>query len=166
MTDAVVTTYTYILSVIVVELTYFLPKVKSWTGRKPRLSSLYFNLSPRHQRILLPKTSKDEGPPPFKSVPVLYRLAVRADFRRLYPANAKTPTCCPSGNNRTKVTNSVTSARSLWWHVGPYFWPADLTRTENPIVGHCIICMVICLRALRTHAFNDSHASNAWAGPG
>ena len=59
--------------------------------------------------------------------------AVRADFRRLYPANAKTPTCCPSDDNRTKVTNSVTSARSLWWHVGPYFWPADLTRTANPI---------------------------------
>ena len=62
--------------------------------------------------------------------------AVRADFRRLYPTNAKTPTC-PSDDNRTKVTNSVTSARSLWWHVGPYFWPADLTRTANPIVlGH------------------------------
>ena len=60
---------------------------------------------------------------------------VRADFRRLYPANAKTPTCCPSDDNRTKVTNSVTSAQSLWWHVGPYFWPADLTRTANPIVG-------------------------------
>ena len=59
--------------------------------------------------------------------------AVRADFRRLYPANAKTSTCCPSDDNRTKVTNSVTSARSLWWHVGPYFWPADLTRTANPI---------------------------------
>ena len=59
--------------------------------------------------------------------------AVRADFRRLYPANAKTPTCCPSDDNRTKVTNSVTSARSLWWHVGRYFWPADLTRTANPI---------------------------------
>ena len=43
--------------------------------------------------------------------------AVRADFRRLYLANAKTPTCCPSDDNRTKVTNSVTSARSLWWHV-------------------------------------------------
>ena len=62
--------------------------------------------------------------------------AVRADFRRLYPANAKTPTCCPSDDNRTKVTNSVTSAPSLWWHVGPYFWPADLTRTANPI--YCI----------------------------
>ena len=61
--------------------------------------------------------------------------AVRADFRRLYPANAKTPTCRPSDDNRTKVTNSVTSARSLWWHVGPYFWPADLTRTANPISG-------------------------------
>ena len=59
-------------------------------------------------------------------------FAVRADFRRLYPANAKTQTCCPSDDNRTKVTNSVTSARSLWWHVGPYFWPADLTRTANP----------------------------------
>ena len=58
--------------------------------------------------------------------------AVRADFRRLYPANAKMSTCCPSDDNRTKVTNSVTSARSLWWHVGPYFWPADLTRTANP----------------------------------
>ena len=61
--------------------------------------------------------------------------AVRADFRRLYPANAKTPMCCPSDDNRTKVTNSVTSARSLWWHVGPYFWHVDLTRTANPIVG-------------------------------
>ena len=60
--------------------------------------------------------------------------AVRADFRRLYLANAKIPTCCPSDDNRTKVTNSVTSARSLWWHVGPYFWPAELTRTANPIV--------------------------------
>ena len=60
--------------------------------------------------------------------------AVRADFRRLYPANAKTSTCCPSDDNRTTVTNSVTSARSLWWHVGPYFWPADLTRTANPII--------------------------------
>ena len=59
--------------------------------------------------------------------------AVGADFRRLYPANAKTPTCCPSDDNRTKVTNSVTSARSLWWHVGPYFWPADLTRAAKPI---------------------------------
>ena len=62
-------------------------------------------------------------------------FAVRADLRRLYPANAKTPTCCPSDDNLTKVTNSVTSARSLWWHVGPYFWPADLTRTANPIVS-------------------------------
>ena len=60
--------------------------------------------------------------------------AVRADFRGLYPANIKTPTCCPSDDNRTKVTNSVTSARFLWWHVGPYFWPADLTRTANPIL--------------------------------
>ena len=60
---------------------------------------------------------------------------VRADFRRLYPANAKTPTCCPSDDHRTKVTNFVTSARSLWWHIGPYFWPADLTRTANPIVS-------------------------------
>ena len=64
--------------------------------------------------------------------------AVRADFRRLYPANAKTPTCCPSDDNRTKVTNPVTSARSLWWHVGPYFWPADLTRTANPIHWICV----------------------------
>ena len=47
--------------------------------------------------------------------------AVREDFRRLYPANAKTPTCCPSDDSRTNVTNSVTSARSLWWHLGPYF---------------------------------------------
>ena len=59
--------------------------------------------------------------------------AVRADFWRLYPVNTKTPTCCPSDDNRTKVTNSVTSARSLWWHVGPYFWPADLMRMANPI---------------------------------
>ena len=67
--------------------------------------------------------------------------AVRADFRRLYPANATTPTCCLSDDNRTKVTNSVTSARSLWWHVGPYFWPTDLTRTANPIV----LCVFILL---------------------
>ena len=67
--------------------------------------------------------------------------AVRADFRRLYPANAKTPTCCPSDDNRTKVTNSVTSARSLWWHVGPYFWPADLTRTANPILNLYMDCL-------------------------
>ena len=70
--------------------------------------------------------------------------AVRADFRQLYPANAKTSTCCPSDDNRTKVTNSVTSARFLWWHVGPYFWPADLTRTANPIqitvTVHCLPC--------------------------
>ena len=59
--------------------------------------------------------------------------AVRADFRQLYPANAKMSTCCPSDDNRTKVTNSVTSAPFLWWHVGPYFWPADLTQTANPI---------------------------------
>ena len=73
--------------------------------------------------------------------------AVRADFRRLYPANAKTPTCCPSDDNRTKVTNSVTSARSLWWHVGPYFWPADLTRTANPITLHIVhtnACARVC----------------------
>ena len=66
-------------------------------------------------------------------ITVVIGFAVRADFRRLYPANAKTPMCCPSDDNRTKVTNSVTSARSLWWHVGPYFWNADLTRTANPI---------------------------------
>ena len=70
--------------------------------------------------------------------------AVRADFRRLYPANAKTLTCCPSDDNRTKATNSVTSARSLWWHVGPYFWPADLTRTANPISRQARM-MVSCL---------------------
>ena len=29
----------------------------------------------------------------------------------------------------------MTSARSLWWHVAPYFWPADLTRTANPILS-------------------------------
>ena len=59
--------------------------------------------------------------------------AVRGDYRRLYPANAKTPTRCPSDDNRTKVTNSVTSAPSLWWHAGPYFWPADLTRRRTPL---------------------------------
>ena len=77
------------------------------------------------------------GPLPQPSVASLAAIgfAVRADFRRLYPANAKTPTCCPSDDNRTKVTNSVTSPRSLWWHVGPYFWPADLTRTANPIIA-------------------------------
>ena len=50
--------------------------------------------------------------------------AVRADFRRLYPANAKTSTCCPSDDDRTKVTNSVTSARS------PLVarWPVFLAR--------------------------------------
>ena len=58
---------------------------------------------------------------------------IRADFRCLYPANAKMPMCCPS-DNRTKVTNSVTSARSFWWHVGPYFWPTDLMQTANPII--------------------------------
>ena len=79
--------------------------------------------APRDLRLVLRRTSTlaKIGP------------AVRADFRRLYPANAKTSTCCPSDDNRTKVTNSVTSARSLWWHVGPYFWSADLTRTANPI---------------------------------
>ena len=69
-------------------------------------------------------------------------FAARADFRRLYPANAKTPTCCPSDDNRTKVTNSVTSARSLWWHVGPYFWPADRTRTANPILNLVLTCVI------------------------
>ena len=69
--------------------------------------------------------------------PLIIGPAVRADFQCLYPANAKTPTCCPSDDNRTKVTNSVTSARSLWWHVGPYFSPADLTWTANPI--YCLI---------------------------
>ena len=63
----------------------------------------------------------------------LIGAAVRADFWRLYPASANTPMCCPSDDNRTKVTNSVTAAWSLWWHVGPYFWPADLTQTANPI---------------------------------
>ena len=71
--------------------------------------------------------------PPAQVARAIIGPDVRADFRRLYPANAKTPTCCPSDDNRTKVTNSVTSARSLWWHVGPYFWPADLTRTAKPI---------------------------------
>ena len=79
------------------------------------------------------------GPKLWNSLPqalcdnVSIGLAARADFRRLYPANVQMPTCCPSDDNRTKVTNSVTSARPLWWHVGPYFWPADLTRTANPI---------------------------------
>ena len=61
--------------------------------------------------------------------------AVRADFRRLYPANAKTPTCCPSDDNRTKVTNSVTSARSLWWHVGPArnFGPRSWRGRRTPL---------------------------------
>ena len=53
--------------------------------------------------------------------------AVRADFRRLYPANAKTPTCCPSDDNRTKVTNSVTSARSLL----VARWPVFLARGSD-----------------------------------
>ena len=58
--------------------------------------------------------------------------AVRADFRRLYPANAKTPTYCPSDDNHIKVTNYVTSAPSLWWHVGPYFWPRGSDADGEP----------------------------------
>ena len=91
-----------------------------------KLLGLLYNLSSleilSHQKKILSqkKKTKKTG------------FAIRADFQRLYSANAKTSTCCPSDDNRTKVTNSVTSARSLWWHVGPYFWPADLTRTANP----------------------------------
>ena len=66
--------------------------------------------------------------------------AVRADFRRLYPANAKTPMCCPSDDNRTRVTNSVTSAWSLWWHVGPVF----LARGSDVDGKPC--CLDCCLR--------------------
>ena len=90
---------------------------------------------PHHNGVRRPRQIR--GPKIRANVPPMciagIGSAVRADFRRLYPANAKTPTCCPSDDNRTKVTNSVTSARSLWWHVGPYFWPADLTRTANAI---------------------------------
>ena len=98
-------------------------------------------------------------------------FAVRADFRRLYPANAKTPTCCPSDDNRTKVKNSVTSARSLWWHVGPYFWPADLTRTANPIPtdlenvvvnanGPCCNHAAVCL-SMTAHARKWANVNNS-----
>ena len=113
--------------------------------KRPHLS-IYGEASPVYLRrgltcLYLPRSltclfTKRPHPSIFTERPHLSEIgpAVRADFRRLYPANAKTPTCCPSDDNRTKVTNSVTSARSLWWHVGPYFWPADLTRTANPIV--------------------------------
>ena len=74
--------------------------------------------------------------------------AVRADFRRLYPANAKTPTCCPSDDNRTKVTNSVTSARSLWWHVDPRIWRGRRTPLyPNPCsfipLMHLYVCVAL-----------------------
>ena len=110
-----------------------------------------FFLSPRDQHempLLVPITSKVAlgKSSSFHCFLALIGPAARADFRRLYPANAKIPTCCPSDDNRTKVTNSVTSARSLWWHVGPYFWPADLTRTANPIVinYHHTSCRRLC----------------------
>ena len=87
-------------------------------------------MEPRSSLLFRPLAQSCE---PCAMQTTLIGFAVRADFRRLYPANAKTPTCCSSDDNRTKVTNSVTSARSLWWHVGPCFWSADLTRTANPI---------------------------------
>ena len=68
--------------------------------------------------------------------------AVRAHFRRLYPANANTPTCCPSDDNRTKVTNSVTSARSLWWHVGPRIWRGRRTPFQWQLSCHSFQCKV------------------------
>ena len=52
--------------------------------------------------------------------------AVRADFRRLYPANAKTPTCCPSDDNRTKVTNCDVSTVPLVAR-----WPVFLARGSD-----------------------------------
>ena len=59
-------------------------------------------------------------------------FAARADFRRLYPANAKTPTCCPSDDNRTKVTNSVTSARSLGGTLARIFGPRIWRGRRTP----------------------------------
>ena len=70
--------------------------------------------------------------------------AVRADFQRLYPANAKTPTCCPSDDNRTKVTNSVTSARSLWWHVGPVLLARGSDADGEPHCMHFLLGL-LCL---------------------
>ena len=99
-----------------------------WSCRTMRIYVSGLGCKVFHPRVAVPAAA-------IASIVSIIGPAVRADFRRLYPANAKTPTCCPSDDdNRTKVTNSVTSARSLWWHVGPYFWPADLTRTANPIV--------------------------------
>ena len=93
---------------------------------------------PWQQRVFARSVVNVQGAPRMKSS--RFSMSMKgADFRRLYPANAKTPMCCPSDDNRTKVTNSVTSARSLWWHVGPYFWPADLTRTANPIDNEAIL---------------------------
>ena len=77
------------------------------------------------------------------------RVRRRSGFPTFISCHAKTPTCCPSDDNRTKVTNSVTSALSLWWQVGPYFWPADLTRTANPIATNIFVkttaCAVQCM---------------------
>ena len=70
-------------------------------------------------------------------------FSVRADFRCLYPANTKTPTCCPSDDNRTKVTNSVTSARSLWWHVGLIFGPRIWCRRRTPFDWVIILIVMI-----------------------
>ena len=54
-------------------------------------------------------------------------FAFRADFRRLYPANAKTPTCCPSDDNRTKVTKlcDVSTVPLV------ARWPVFLARGSN-----------------------------------
>ena len=54
--------------------------------------------------------------------------AVRADFRRLYPANAKTPTCCPSNDNRTKVTIKLCDVGTV-----PLVarWPVFLARGSD-----------------------------------
>ena len=44
-------------------------------------------------------------------------LAVRADFRRLYPANAKTPTCCPSDDQGDKLCDVSTVPLVARWPV-------------------------------------------------
>ena len=80
------------------------------------------------------------SPGPFGTVPYCSAASVlgprnvnRAHRQSGFPTFISCQSQDANDDNRTKVTNSVTSARSLWWHVGPYFWSADLTRTANPI---------------------------------
>ena len=61
------------------------------------------------------------------------RARRQSGFPTFISCQSQDANVCASDDNRTKVTNSMTSAPSLWWHVGPYFWPSDLTRTANPI---------------------------------